>query len=225
MVSLFLLTSVLLMLTLSARGFVSRLSRNPNFQLRMSVSALVPIADGTEEIEAVTVIDTLVRGGVSVTVAAVTRDVKKLDIVASRGVKLLADKHIDEVECDFDLIAVPGGMPGAENLRDCSKLTAMLKEHKEKSKLVAAICAAPAVVLKHHGLLEDGVPATCYPAAAFTDTLKSDLQETGVVVSGNVVTSRGPGTALSFSLKLVELLVSKEKADEVGAAMLHQYNK
>ena len=93
----------------------------------MATSALVPIADGTEELEAVTIMDTLVRGGVEVTVAAVTSDVKKHDIVASE-VKLLADKHIDEVEGEFDLIALPGGMPGAENLRDSARLTTMLKE-------------------------------------------------------------------------------------------------
>lgn len=214
---------VLIMLC-SARAFVSTAVRS-NAMRMMATSALVPISDGTEELEAVTIMDTLVRGGVEVTVAAVTSDVKKLDIVASRGVKLLADKHIDEVEGEFDLIALPGGMPGAENLRDSARLTTMLKEQGEKKKWVAAICAAPAVVLKHHGILEAGVPATCYPAAAFTNALDSDLKEASVVVSGNIVTSRGPGTALAFSLKLVELLVSKEKADEVGAAMLHQYDK
>ena len=193
----------------------------------MQARALVPIADGTEEIEAVTIIDTLVRGGVEVTVTSVTEDATRLEITASRGVKLVGDCHITAVgdSSVFDVIAVPGGMPGATNLRDSSELTQMLRAQNEQKKMVAAICAAPAVVLKHHGILEEGMPATCYPAPAFTDALGSVLKEDGVVVSGNIVTSRGPGTALAFSLKLIELLISKEKADEIANQMLHGYAK
>ena len=183
--------------------------------------ALVPIADGSEEIEAVTIIDTLVRGGVDVTVASVS---PTLTISASRGVRLEADCAISCDECTstkWDLIAVPGGMPGAANLRDSKELTELLKKQSEQKRLIAAICAAPAVVLQHHGLLTGA--ATCYPADAFTDTIKGSLSQDAVVVSDNIVTSRGPGTAMAFSIKLVELLVSKQVADEVASAMLLGY--
>ena len=191
----------------------------------MQPRALVPIAVGTEEIEAVTIIDTLVRGGVHVTVCSVTESAKKLDIVASRGVKLAGDCHISTVPEGetFDLIAVPGGMPGATHLRDSEQLIQILKSQNEQKRLIAAICAAPAVVLKHHAIIDEGVAATCYPAPAFTDALGSSLKESSVVVSDNIITSRGPGTALAFSLKLIELLVSKEKADEIAIQMLHGY--
>jgi 4-methyl-5(b-hydroxyethyl)-thiazole monophosphate biosynthesis len=221
---------VSILLVMYTRLFALRggsISRRRGAALRMSTSdgkptALVPVADGSEEIETVTIIDTLVRGGVEVTVASAS---PTLTIRASRGVKLEADCRISCDQCtstNWDLIAVPGGMPGATNLRDSAELTALLKKQKEQKRLIAAICAAPAVVLQHHGLL-NGAPATCYPADAFTDVIKDSLSQDAVVVSDNIVTSRGPGTALAFSIKLVELLVSKEVADEVAGAMLLNY--
>ena len=206
-------------------GFVARRALGAENRVSGSDSkprALVPIADGSEEIEAVTIIDTLVRGGVEVTVASAS---PTLNIRASRGVRLEADCRISSDECtntDWDLIALPGGMPGATNLRDSAELTALLKKQCERQRLIAAICAAPAVVLQHHGLL-NGAPATCYPADAFTDVIKDSLSQDAVVVSDNIITSRGPGTALAFSIKLVELLVSKHVADEVARAMLLDY--
>jgi len=123
---------------------------------------LVPIADGIEEIESVCIIDVLRRAGAEVTVASVDG----LQVKASRGVKLVADKVIadcaDEV---FDLIALPGGLGGAEHLRDCDVLTKMLKDQKQSGRFYAAICASPAVVLGAHGLLDDK-KAVCHPALA-----------------------------------------------------------
>lgn len=182
----------------------------------MSKSVLVPIADGTEEIEAVCVIDVLRRAGVRVTVVSVMDD---LQVTASRGVKLVADKLIaDCVDQTFDLIALPGGIPGAEHLRDSEELAIMLKQQREEGRLYAAICASPAVVFEHHGLLA-GKKATCHPA--FVEKLENkEAAENRVVVDGTCVTSRGPGTAIEFALKLIELLFDKEKAQKVAGPML-----
>ncbi|HPC95866.1 MAG TPA: DJ-1/PfpI family protein [Sedimentisphaerales bacterium] len=181
----------------------------------MARTALVPIADGTEEIEAACIIDTLRRAGIEVTVASVDA----LQVTASRGVKIVADRLIaDCVGRTYDCIALPGGMPGAEHLRDSAPLIAKLKEQKDAGRLYAAICASPAVVLHHHGLL-NGVKATCYPG------MQNQLDPKGVrrdrvIVDGNCVTSQGPATAIDFALKLVELLAGPDKARQVAQAML-----
>lgn len=110
------------------------------------------------------------------------------------------------------------GMPGAERLRDSKDLTALLQSQNSSGKLCAAICAAPAVIFSQIGILGDK-SATCYPAPKFQNMI-SNLQNQNVVISGNVVTSKGPGTSLEFSLALIELLVSKEKSDAVAKEML-----
>ncbi|MCX5644487.1 MAG: DJ-1/PfpI family protein [Phycisphaerae bacterium] len=181
----------------------------------MAKKVLVPIADGSEEIEAVCIIDTLRRAGAEVTVAAVGR----LQVTASRGVKIAADATIADCRGQiYDCIALPGGMPGAEHLRDSAELIEMLKKQKQAGRFYAAICAAPAVVLQPHGLLEQ-VRATCYPA--FRNKLDlAYASDERVVIDGNCVTSQGPGTAIEFALKLVELLFGTEKARQVGAAMV-----
>jgi len=181
----------------------------------MSKKVLVPVADGCEEIEAVTIIDVLRRAGADVTVASVG----ELRITASRGVRLVADTTIETcVDAVFDLIVLPGGMPGAEHLRDSELLITMLKRQEQAGRLFGAICAAPAVVLHHHGLLA-GRRATTHPG--FADTLENrGAVDSRVVVDGACVTSRGPGTALEFALKLVELLYGREKAAEVARPMV-----
>ena len=181
----------------------------------MSRSVLVPIADGIEEIEAVCIIDVLRRAGAEVTVAAVDQ----LQIRASRGVNLVADCHLADCrERTYDMIALPGGIPGAEKLRNSDILASMLKRQQEKEGWYAAICASPAVVFEHHGLL-DGRRATCHPA--FVDRLKNaSAAESRVVVDGRCVTSRGPGSALEFALKLVAVLFGEKKAAEVAAPMV-----
>lgn len=179
----------------------------------MSKKVLVAIADGTEELEAVTIIDVLRRAKADVTVASVGNK----QVTASRGVNLVADAVISEcVGKVYDLIALPGGMPGAEHLRDSKELTDMLKAQAASGRLYAAICASPAVALKPLGLLKDK-KATCYPS------LLSELdnpEQAKVVVDGNCITSQGPATALEFSLKLLELLFDKQKSHEVANAML-----
>ena len=181
----------------------------------MAKRVLVPIADGSEEIEAVCIIDTLRRAGAEVTVASVD----KLQVTASRGVKLVADARIaDCVGQTYDCIALPGGMPGAEHLRDSAELIEMLKKQKQAGRFYAAICASPAVVLRHHGLLEK-VRATCFPAMR-NELDPAYASDERVVADGNCVTSQGPATAIEFALKLVELLFGPAKAKEVGNAML-----
>jgi 4-methyl-5(b-hydroxyethyl)-thiazole monophosphate biosynthesis len=188
----------------------------------MSKRVLVPIADGTEEIEAACIIDTLRRAGAEVTVASVeTRNPASLQVIASRGMKLVADATISDcANQTYDCIALPGGMPGAEHLRDSAPLIEKLKQQKQAGRLYGAICASPAVVLQPHGLLPK-IRATCYPGmrGRLDPAYASDEP---VVVDGQCVTSQGPGTAIAFAIKLVELLFGARKAREVADAMLVQ---
>ena len=189
---------------------------------------LIPVADGTEEIEAVTVIDVLRRAGAEVTVMSVEDG--RNEVVCSRGVRLVAEKNVKELAgrgapSDWDLIAVPGGMPGAEHISDHVKFHAVLEKHFRAGKLMAAICAAPAICFEPKGFLE-GYAATAHPA--FVDELGGSLLEKDihrdcrVVVDTQIVTSRGPGTSLEWSLCLVEQLFGSEKAREVAEPMVVQ---
>ncbi len=181
----------------------------------MITTVLVPIADGTEEIEAVTIIDVLRRAEAEVTVASVGA----LQVTASRGVKLVADCLIAACKGrDFDLIVLPGGMPGAAHLRDNPVLKELLLRQRNAQRWYGAICAAPAVVLEPHGLLAER-QATCHPnhVQGLSDP---SAVASPVVVDGNCVTSRGPGTAMAFALKLVELLFGKERMEAVAAPMV-----
>jgi len=180
----------------------------------MNKKVLVPIADGTEEIEAVTIIDVLRRSGADVTVASVDA----LQISASRGVKIVADCLIDACrDGDFDLVVLPGGMPGAEHLRDSGILKRILLRQSASGRLYGAICAAPAIVLETHGLLRNRL-ATCHPGHLKNLRNPSAAHER-VVVDGNCVTSQGPGTAMEFALELVELLFGKDKMAAVAAPL------
>jgi protein deglycase len=176
---------------------------------------LVPIGDGSEEIETTCITDTLTRFGAKVTVASV---MSSLVCTMSRGIKVMADISIDEASKEsWDLIALPGGMPGAEHLRDSVSLIAMLNKQKSEGKMYAAICASPAIVLASKGLDVEGI--TCYPAPSFRGALKHPVDD-DVVVRSNLITSQGPGTSLQFALQLGEQLFGKEKADEIAVQML-----
>jgi 4-methyl-5(b-hydroxyethyl)-thiazole monophosphate biosynthesis len=181
----------------------------------MTKKVLVPIADGTEEIEAVCIIDVLRRAGAEVVVASVGEK----EVTCSRGVRLVADKLLGECKTEvFDMIVLPGGVPGAQNLRDSADLTELLKKQAGSGGFFGAICASPAVVLQAHGLLANR-QATSHPA--FSDQLEpNESIESRVVVDGNCATSRGPGTALEFALKLVELLYGKKTAQAVADPMV-----
>eukprot|EP01089_Gocevia_fonbrunei_P005804 TRINITY_DN16303_c0_g1_i1.p1 TRINITY_DN16303_c0_g1~~TRINITY_DN16303_c0_g1_i1.p1 ORF type:complete len:209 (+),score=45.56 TRINITY_DN16303_c0_g1_i1:1-627(+) len=201
------------------RDRVSTQSTGYNFENSMSEkTVLVPVGEGSEEIESVCIIDTLRRAGANVTVASVESN---LEVTCSRQVKIVADALIGDCkDKQYDLIVLPGGMPGAERLRDCAVLKEMLIKQKSENRFYGAICASPAVVLQHHGLIDDR-EATCYPNEKFVDVLpKKTHLEDRIVVSGNCFTSRGPGTAIEFALKLIEHLYGKEKAETIQKQML-----
>ncbi len=178
--------------------------------------ALVFLASGFEEIEALTVVDVLRRAGVDVTVAGLTPNVTE----GKHGVKVVPDKSIDDVKVeDFDAVIAPGGNPGYKNLRKDPRVIDIVKKAFNSNKIVAAICAGP-TVLSDAGILE-GKACTIYPG------MDQELEAGGgkpkhdiVVVDGNIITSRGPATALPFALKLAEKLTGKQVAEAVSKKML-----
>ena len=184
-------------------------------------SVLVPIATGVEEMETVIIVDVLRRAGARVTIASVGEAGEtETWVECSRGVRVAADARLRDVaETEtFDMIALPGGMPGATNLAKCAVLTRALERQLERKKTVAAMCASPGVVLAPRGFL-DGRACTAHPA--FVKDLPSDASAEGrVVIDGDVITSRGPGTAIEFALALVERLFGAEKAREVAGPMV-----
>ncbi|EGZ12391.1 hypothetical protein PHYSODRAFT_317487 [Phytophthora sojae] len=181
-------------------------------------AVMIPIADGTEEIEAIAVADVLTRGGMKVTLASVGRKLQNI-VTMSQGTKVQGDIAIEAcVDLSFDLIMCPGG-PGAQHLHDSPELITMLQKQKNQGRYYGGICAAPAVVLLPHELLDDG-PATTYPSYESKMTGVDLRTEERVVVNGKCVTSQGPGTAIEMGLKLVELLCSEEKAKSVAQALV-----
>lgn len=182
----------------------------------MSVSALVCLAPGSEETEAVTTIDILVRAGIQVTTASVASD-GALEIVCSRGVRLLADARlVDVADEKFDVVVLPGGVKGAECFRDSPLLVATVQQTHNEGRLVAAICAVPALVLEHHNLFPVG-NMTGFPG--LKDKIAATKWMDQRVVYDrrvNLVTSQGPGTSIDFALKIVFLLLGREKAEEIA---------
>ncbi len=177
---------------------------------------LVPVAGGSEELETVCIVDVLRRSGAAVTLASVDGR----EVVMSKGIRLAADCLItDCANAVYHLIALPGGMPGSEHLRDSAALTDLLQRQALAGRLYGAICAAPAVVLHHHGLLK-GRRATCHPSFRHL-VEEGQILEEPVVVDGNLVTSRGAGTAVQFSLKLVELLYGRTASETVAKGMAY----
>ncbi|MCB1761381.1 MAG: DJ-1/PfpI family protein [Gammaproteobacteria bacterium] len=177
---------------------------------------LVPLAQGCEELEAVTVIDLLRRAGIEVVSAALD----SAPVVASRGVVLLPDTELGRVQDEiFDMIVLPGGLPGADHLAADKRIRDLLRKMAAQGHYTAAICAAPKV-LAAAGLL-DGRRATAYPGVLQgLSNPKIEIDGGAVVRDGTVITSRGPGTAMDFALELIALLAGEEKRDEVARGLV-----
>lgn len=179
--------------------------------------ACVFLADGFEEIEGLAVVDVLRRAGVEVT----TVSIKKNCMVTGRSnITVLADKWYGEMDfAGTDLLVLPGGMPGTTNLRDYAPLRELLCKAYEEKKLLAAICAAP-MVFGGMGFLKDR-KATIYPGME-EELIGAEAVAEPVVVDGFITTSRGMGTAIPFALSLVEQLLGKEKACEIGKSIVFE---
>ncbi|MBU0468854.1 MAG: DJ-1/PfpI family protein [Candidatus Omnitrophica bacterium] len=181
----------------------------------MSKKVLVILAEGFEEVEAITPIDVLRRAQVEVVVAGLDSE----RITGSRGVTVIADKVLDEDDIEFDALILHGGNPGAINLGNSGIVKELVKKMNGQGKIIAAICAAPAVVLGPIGVL-NGKKATCFPGSekGFPDSV--EFCEDNVVIDGNIITSRGMGTSLEYSLAIVEKLIDKQTADRISKAVV-----
>ncbi|MBR5102556.1 MAG: DJ-1/PfpI family protein [Muribaculaceae bacterium] len=180
-------------------------------------SNYVFLADGFEEIEALTVVDVMRRAGMRVRTVSIAQD---LEVVGAHHVRVLADEHISDVEFDdeVDWLVLPGGMPGAVNLLNCEPLCHALLAHYNCGGNVAAICASPSIVFGPLGILE-GRKATCYPG--MEQGMKgADCVEQMAVVDGNVITGRGPAAAAEFALAIVEASCGTDTANQVAQGML-----
>jgi len=176
--------------------------------------ACVLLAEGFEEIEAITIADVLRRAGVE----AVLVGVAGTPVRGAHAIQVAADALLSDAAAeDWDAVILPGGMPGSKNLADSAPVRALLREQHGRGRRVAAICAAP-IALSAAGVLE-GKRATCYPG--FEKELRgASLETRAVVVDGNVTTSRGPGTAFEFALELVSQLVGGKAAEDLRSGML-----
>ncbi|MBO4335388.1 MAG: DJ-1/PfpI family protein [Desulfovibrio sp.] len=182
-------------------------------------TALLIYANGSEDLEITAVADILNRGGVAVTRAALNSDGSKT-VTLAQGTVVVCDGTLADCDKDYDAIVIPGGLKGSENCRDSALLVQKLKDQKAAGRLIAAICAAPGFVLQTHGLLDGGVKATCYPGC--NDKAIEGLCSDGVVfdAAANIVTGKGPGFAVLFGLKILEVLAGSQVRASVAKGML-----
>lgn len=180
----------------------------------MAKKVIVPLAEGFEEIEALTIVDILRRANVAVTMAAL----ESLQVKGAHGIVVVADAHLKDLDANaFDMIALPGGLPGATNLAADTTTQALLKDFDLKGKAIAAICAAP-YALKTAGVLKKNY--TCYPGFQAKIDAEGYNANDKVIQDGNVTTSQGPSTAMHFALSLVEQLCSKEVKENLAKDLL-----
>jgi len=177
----------------------------------------VPLAEGFEEIEAISLIDVMRRGGIEVIVAGVDKDL----VTGANGITVKADTDIKEVKADdLDMVVLPGGWGGTHILAENETVQQLLREMKEKEKIVGAICAAP-FALKQAGVLNDRY--TCYPSVEEQIGTDGYTDKEKVVIDGNVMTSRGPGTSICFGLAIVRKLVGEDMYEQLKGGLLADY--
>ena len=186
----------------------------------MKKRVFVLLADGFEEIEAITCIDILRRAELDVTVVGIG----KSDIKGSREVEIKADTEIGSCKDSPDAIVLPGGMPGVNNLAASRDVNDLINKAYKKGKIIAAICAAPSYVLAPTGIIRDkGV--TCYPGCEDMLKDKAKFVDKKLVVDGNIITSQGPGTAFDFALKIVEVLAGESVKETVRKKTLYEFKR
>ncbi|MEY7998844.1 DJ-1 family glyoxalase III [Clostridium sp. Mt-5] len=177
--------------------------------------AIVLLARGFEEVEALTCVDVLRRGGIHCITCSINSD---KDVAGCHEIHIKANSLLEDTDIDkYDVLIIPGGMPGAANLRDDGKVISLVKKFNDENKIVAAICAGP-IVLKKAGIIE-GKKVTCYPG------FEADLEPVNysreiVVQDGNIITSRGPATAIYFAFEILENLTDKNTVENLKKDML-----
>ncbi len=171
---------------------------------------MILLANGYEEIEALTVVDFLRRAEISIDLVSI---IGKLETVSAHGVHILADKLIEEINPnEYDAVITPGGLPGSNVLAGNEKVKSLLQSFYGENKLIASICASP-LALEAAGIAEK-VKGTCYPGFEGQVHFKEFIEKP-VVKDGNVITSRGPATTSYFALAIIEELAGKETAEKV----------
>lgn len=174
---------------------------------------LVPLAQGCEELEAVTIIDLLRRADIEV----VSAGLESGPVTASRGVRLLPDMTLENaLKLDYDMVALPGGLPGSDHLAADTRLTDLLRIMNESGRFVGAVCAAPKV-LARTGILA-GKRATAFPGVLQAEE-HPDITGDAVTRDGSVITSRSAGTVMDFALAIIEALLGREKRDTVEQSL------
>lgn len=174
----------------------------------------VLFADGFEEIEALTVVDYLRRAELRVDMISIK---DTLEVTGAHEITIICEKLLENIDPEYDMVVLPGGLPGAENLRDSEEVLSFIKQTYSDNNYLAAICAAP-IVLEKAGLTKDK-KGTSYPGFE-KDLSFTEYKEDILVQDGRLITARGPATAIYFALKIIEALASKEKSSEVAKGLL-----
>lgn len=181
----------------------------------MAKTALIILAEGFEETEAIACIDVLRRANIEVTIAGL----QALAVKGSHKIKITADYELDKITGDFDALILPGGMPGAMNLAASERVRSLILKLADSGKIIAAICASPALVLSPAGILKNKT-ATCYPGMQSNFDKTTKYKDETVVIDGNIITSPGPGSALLFAVSIAEKLLDKDICERLKKDLL-----
>jgi DJ-1 family protein len=188
-------------------------------EITMDIKALVPIAQGTEDAEAVIIIDLLRRAGISVKVAG-----ENQIVTCARGMKMIPDMTLYQLEdvMRFEAVVIPGGSEGVDNLSDNERLASLVPVLASKGALIGAVCAAP-LVLDAFKILKPETRLTSHPSVRMHLDKKYQYSEESVVVDGRIVTSRGIGTTIPFTLKIIEILAGKQTSDKIASDIIYSW--